>query len=305
MVTMMHMTLSTLLALSQEPSLEELGGLSNLVRWTGVLSSVVVVVGAFFVLRFLNDSVGRLNTRFAAHRLLFQKIATFAQFAIYISTAVVVMAMSLRLDDTALALIGGTIAVSIGFSIKDLVASFIAGVTIMADRPFQVGDRVMFGGEYGDITAIGLRSVQMQTLDDNTVTIPNNKFLNEITSCGNYGQLDMQVVMDFHIGADQDMLRARTIASEAALSSRYVFLAKPVAVFVTQVVIGEMVAIRLRVKAYVLDTKFEKAFETDVHVRVLQAFAASAIAPPTVLHRVIYEGEGARPGPSAANMVPR
>lgn len=290
MVTTMHLPVSLVATLAQEPSLDELGGIAGLIRWTGVLSSVLVIAGAFFALRFLNETVGRLNNRFAAQRLLFQKITTFVQFAIYIATTIVVIAISFRLDQTAIALIGGTIAVSVGFAVKDLVASFIAGITIMADRPFQVGDRVTFGGEYGDITAIGLRSVQLQTLDDNTVTIPNNKFLNEITSCGNYGALDMMVVMDFHIGADQDMLRARTIVSEAGLSSRYVFLAKPVVVLVTQVILGDMVAIRVRLKAYVLDTKFEKAFETDVHLRVLQAFAAQAIAPPALLHRSVAVG---------------
>ena len=67
----------------------------------------------------------------------------------------------------------------------------------------------------------------MQTLDDNTVTIPNNKFLNEITSNGNYGALDMQVSIPFHIGVDQDVTTARRIITEAALTSRYVFLEKP------------------------------------------------------------------------------
>ena len=37
---------------------------------------------------------------------------------------------------------GGNIAVAIGLSLKDLVASIIAGVILLFDRPFQVGDRV-------------------------------------------------------------------------------------------------------------------------------------------------------------------
>ena len=47
----------------------------------------------------------------------------------------------------------------VGFATKDLVASLVAGLLVMFDRPFQVGDRVWFGGEYGDVLAIGLRSV--------------------------------------------------------------------------------------------------------------------------------------------------
>jgi len=263
-------------------SLEQITGL---IRWSGVLTSLLVVIGAIVVLRFLRDTVERLSAQFANRRFLFQKVATVLQFVIYVVTGVSVLGLSLDLDDGAIAVIGGTIAVSVGFAVKDLVASFIAGIMIMLDRPFQVGDRVSFGGQYGDVTAIGLRSVRMQTLDDNTVTIPNNKFLNEITSNGNYGALDMQVVMDFHVGADQDILQAREVVSEAAVSSRYAYLPKPVVVLVEQVVQSDLVAVRLRLKAYVLDIKYEKAFVTDVNLRVMQAFAKRGIKPPAVLHR--------------------
>ncbi len=264
---------------------DSLGQITRLIRWSGVLTSILVVVAAFVALRFLRDFVERLSRQFANRRFLFQKIATFIQFSIYIITGVAVLALSFRLDDSALAVIGGTVAVSLGFAIKDLVASFIAGIMIMLDRPFQVGDRVNFGGQYGDITAIGLRSVRLQTLDDNTVTIPNNKFLNEITSNGNYGALDMQVVMDFHIGVDQDVLRAREVVSEAAVSSRYIYLPKPVVVLVDQCVGENLVSVRLRLKAYVLDTKYEKVFVTDVNLRVMQAFGRHGIRPPAILHR--------------------
>jgi small-conductance mechanosensitive channel len=259
--------------------------ITGLIRWSGVLTSILVVVAALVVLRFVRNTVENLSGQFANRRFLFRQVATVLQFVVYVATGVSVLSLSLDLDDGALAVIGGTVAVSVGFAVKDLVASFIAGIMIMLDRPFQVGDRVSFGGQYGDVTAIGLRSVRMQTLDDNTVTIPNNKFLNEITSNGNYGALDMQVVMDFHVGSDQNILQAREVVSEAAVSSRYVYLPKPVVVLVEQVISSDLVAIRLRLKAYVLDTKYEKAFVTDVNLRVLQAFAKRSIKPPAVLHR--------------------
>ncbi len=259
--------------------------ITGLIRWSGALTSILVIVAALVVLRFVRNTVENLSGQFANRRFLFRQVATVLQFVVYVVTGVSVLSLSLDLDDGALAVIGGTVAVSVGFAVKDLVASFIAGIMIMLDRPFQVGDRVSFGGQYGDVTAIGLRSVRMQTLDDNTVTIPNNKFLNEITSNGNYGALDMQVVMDFHVGSDQNILQAREVVSEAAVSSRYVYLPKPVVVLVEQVVSSDLVAVRLRLKAYVLDTKYEKAFVTDVNLRVLQAFAKRSIKPPAVLHR--------------------
>ena len=278
------LTSSTALA-APEADLDSLGQVARLIRWSGVFTSSFVVAGAWLTMRFLRETVASLSKRFPNRRLLLQKVATFAQFLIYVGTGLAVVILSFQLNDSVIALIGGTVAVSVGFAIKDLVASFIAGIMIMIDRPFQVGDRVKFGGEYGDITAIGLRSVRMQTLDDNTVTIPNNKFLNDMTSNGNYGALDMQVVMDFYIAPDQDVRRARELANECAVSSRYVFLEKPVVVLVNQLITENYVAVRLRLKAYVLDTRYEKLFETDVNLRVMEAFASRGIGLPAILVR--------------------
>jgi small-conductance mechanosensitive channel len=288
------------LALAQDATTDEevVSYIKQSIRWGGVVTSLFVILGVWIALRFFNNFVDNLGNQFTARRMLFQRIGTVVQFFVYIITIVTVVALSIRIDNKVLALLGGTAAVAIGFAVRDLVASFIAGVMIMIDQPFQVGDRVAFGGEYGDITAIGLRSVRLQTLDDNTVTIPNNKFLTDITSCGNYGALDMQVVMDFYIGVDQDIMRARDIVTEAGLTSRYVHLPKPVVVLVNQVMQDNYIAVRLRLKAYVLDTQYENAFETDVHLRVMHAFESYAIGPPAILHRTVPAGGASMPQPA-------
>lgn len=287
------------LAVAQESSDEEvISQISQAIRWGGVVTSVLIIIGVWVGLRFFNNFIENLGDQFTARRMLFQKLGTIVQFFVYIGTIVTVIALSVRFDAKVLTLLGGTAAVAVGFAVRDLVASFIAGIMIMIDQPFQVGDRVAFGGEYGDITAIGLRSVRLQTLDDNTVTIPNNKFLTDMTSCGNYGALDMQVVMDFYIGLDQDVTKARDIVTEAGLTSRYVHLPKPVVVLVNQVIQDNYVAVRLQLKAYVLDTQYEKAFETDVNLRVMRAFEQHRIAPPAILHRTISGGRGVEPVPA-------
>jgi hypothetical protein len=58
-------------------------------------------------------------------------------------------------------------------------------------------------------------------------------------------------------------------------------------VLVQQMVHNNYVALHLRLKAYVNDTRFEKAFETDVNLRVLHAFREANILPPAILHRTV------------------
>ncbi len=266
---------------------KNLSQIVSFVRWSGVFVSVFVIVGAALVLRFLTGAVEKLSARFSHRRLTFHKIESFTRFFVYFATGGVVLGLSFQLNQTIITLIGGTLAVAVGFAMRDLVAAMIAGVIIMFDRPFQVGDRVQYAGEYGDIIAIGLRSVRMFTLDDNVVTIPNNKILTDVSSCGNYGALEMQVQFDFFVGMDQDLDLAERLISEGMLSSRYVFLDKPLKVLMKQVIKENYVAVHLRAKAYVLDTKYEKAFETDVTRRILRAFRDNGILPPAVLHRQV------------------
>jgi small-conductance mechanosensitive channel len=252
--------------------------LSRIVRWSGVFASALWIIAALFFLRVSKRFVESFGGEFSASRLTVQKIYTVVQLAVYVASTIAVILLSFRIDETTMAVIGGSIAVAVGFAMKDLVASYIAGLIIMIDQPFSVGDRVKFAGEYGDILAVGLRSVRMRTLDDSIVTIPNSKFLTDITVSGNAGALDMQVVTDFVIATDEDAGLARTIITEAALSSRYVYLAKPVVVLINQWHNGRAFGIRLRLKAYVLDTRYEKAFESDVSERVIKEFQVRGIS---------------------------
>lgn len=266
-------------------NLENITQFTSLIRWGGVVFSFFIVLGSWILLRFISKLVDTFSTQFVQYRMVMQKLQSFFQFFVYMTAGLVVFMLSFRINDQILTLIGGTLAVSIGFALKDLAASFIAGLTVMIDRPFQVGDRVTFEGNYGDIVTIGLRSVRMRTLTDDIITIPNNKFLSEVTMSGNYGELDMQCVIPFYIGLDQDIDLARDLIQEAASSSRYIHLPKPVVVLVSQDIADNYLAIKLTCKAYVVDTVYEKLFETDITLRVMKEFRKNDILPPMIAVR--------------------
>lgn len=258
---------------------------AEFIRWGGVAASVPIVFGAMFLIRLVEKAGDRLSARFSNRRPTIQKVQTTLRFLLYIVALVAAVGLSVRLDPTALTVIGGALAFAVGFALRDLVASFIAGLTIMFDRPFQVGDRVAYGGEYGDILTIGLRSVRMNTLDHNIITIPNNKVFTDVTSSANYGALEMQVAMDFYVGVDQDIALAVEIVREACVTSPYVYLGRPVHVVAKHTILQDYVAFHLKARPYVFDAKDEEAFETDVHFRVLTAFRERGVAPPAILHR--------------------
>ena len=169
---------------------------------------------------------------------------------------------------------------ALGFAMRDLVAGVVAGITIIFERPFQVGDRISLAGQYGDVIRIGLRSVQLRTLDHNIVTIPNNRVFTDVPTSHNSGALEMQVAMDFHVGVDQDVRRAVEIVREACITSPYVSLAHDVPVYAKQIIASGQVAVLIRARPYVLDTRYEEAFWSEVHLRVLEAFREDGVEPP-------------------------
>jgi small-conductance mechanosensitive channel len=264
------------------PSIERL---VQFIRWSGVIASLPIILAGMFVIGLIDKLSDQLSVRFTNRRPTIQKIQTTARFLLYTLLLSFSIGISVRVDATALTVMGGALAFAVGFALRDLVASFIAGITIIFDRPFQVGDRVAYGGKYGDIIKIGLRSVRMNTLDHNIITIPNNKVFTDVTSSGNYGALEMQVPMSFYIGMDQGAELAMSLVREACLTSPYVYLAKPIPVLARQVILEDYVALELKARPYVFDCKYEEPFTTDVHLRVLEAFARHHIHPPALLHR--------------------
>jgi small-conductance mechanosensitive channel len=253
-------------------------------RASGIWYALLWITGAYLTLRAISRLTVRFSARFTDRRLLAQQVNTVLRFSIYILTAVMVVRSLFQLERETMLALTGTLAVAVGFALKDLMASLFAGIMILFDRPFQVGDRVTFGDNYGEISAIGLRSVRMVTLDDSMVTIPNNKFLTDVVVSGNAGALDMQIVIDLFIAPDSDLTRAKRIVYEAVRTSRFVYLEKPVVVLVNDLIHENYIATRLRAKAYVLDVHYEKAFETDVTERVKAGFATAGIRPPSMRH---------------------
>lgn len=240
----------------------------------GGIALLIIIAGA------LNRVAAKSAQRFPSYRLLLQQIVATVNFCIYIFGGAFFIYVALSPAKQLLFALGGGAAVAIGLSLKDLTASLVAGLTLLFDRPFLVGDRVKFGDVYGEIKSIGLRSVKLQTLDDSLVTIPNSRFVSDIVSSGNAGALDMMVVIAFHVALDADHELARKIIYETVVTSRYAYLGKPVSIVAEEVVVGHALALQLIAKAYVLDVQYEKAFQTDVVMRVFKSFQSRQIKRP-------------------------
>jgi MscS family membrane protein len=100
-------------------------------------------------------------------------------FEILFKVGVVVAAiyfvfLTWHIDLTAWLASAGIIGIAIGFGAKDTLANLFAGIFIVADAPYKVGDFIVLDdGVRGKVTSIGIRSTRLLTTDDIEVTIPN------------------------------------------------------------------------------------------------------------------------------------
>lgn len=71
--------------------------------------------------------------------------------------------------------IGG---LALALAAKESVANFFGALTILFDKPFLVGERILVGGYDGIVESVGFRSIRLRTLTGNLVTVPNEKVVN-------------------------------------------------------------------------------------------------------------------------------
>lgn len=69
--------------------------------------------------------------------------------------------------------IGG---LAMAMAAKDTLSNVFGGLTVLADRPFTVNDRIKINGFDGFVREVGLRSTRLETLAGRIVTIPNATF---------------------------------------------------------------------------------------------------------------------------------
>ncbi|MDX1453619.1 MAG: mechanosensitive ion channel [Oleiphilaceae bacterium] len=261
-------------------TLEGIAAFGDLLDFGKVFLLILAVTGLWASNKVFRKACEALMEKLPARRFMILQMATLFTFAWYIIGTYFVVAVIINPPREMLLALGGSAAVAMGIALKDVAASVIAGLVLLFDRPFQVGDRVSFNDTYGEIVSIGLRSVRLNTLDDNLVTIPNARFITDVVASGNAGALDMMVVCDFHVALDADISLAQGLIHEVIVTSRFAYLKKPVNLTLNEVVIAERLALQIRAKAYVIDVHYEKAFQSDVIERASKLFVEHEIKRP-------------------------
>ncbi len=141
-----------------------------------IIALILVVAGMLLSRRIANVvrrvSVDRFNVELGAAAAL----ETMAFYALLASFTLFALRM-VNFPLTAFTVLGGALAIGIGFGSQNVMTNFISGLILMLERPVRAQDVVEVDGMPGTIEQIGARSTQIRSADGRHIIVPNSFFL--------------------------------------------------------------------------------------------------------------------------------
>jgi small conductance mechanosensitive channel len=157
----------------------------------------------------------------------------------------------------------GAVAVAMGFVLKDYMSCLFAGIVVLAERAYRVGDWVQIGETYGEVVEIGLRTVKLRTAEANDVSIPHSSLWHEQLINATNGEHDLLCVIHFFIHPEHTNEQTRETLFNVAAASQYLKKDRPIVV----VMKNEPFGLHYKIKAYPEDARNQFAFIADITER--------------------------------------
>jgi small conductance mechanosensitive channel len=144
-------------------------------RLPATLFAIVVIIVTSYAARVATRSAGAIGARVLRSRslqILFSKAVTIGVWLVGALLASLLLFPGLRLGDVVATL--GLGSVAIGFAFQDIFKNFLAGILLLVNEPFRIGDAVVIGTYEGVVAHIDIRTTNVRTYAGELVLIPNS-----------------------------------------------------------------------------------------------------------------------------------
>jgi MscS family membrane protein len=172
----------------------------------------------------------------------------------------------------------GIVGIAVGFAAKDTMANLFAGLSIIADTPYKLGDYIVLDrGERGRVMRIGLRTTRILTRDGVEITIPNSRMADSQIINESRPLQRQRLHIRIPVAHDADIDKVRGILVDAARSTRKV-LADPE----PQVRLEEITDAWLKfdVLVWIDDPTGRGAVRDQINTTVLKNFSDAGVSLP-------------------------
>jgi small conductance mechanosensitive channel len=193
-------------------------------QFVSFLPKLVAALVIFIVGLYLAHVATRLVRRALERRELnaeaTQVISQITRSTLYVLVAVTAL-QQVDFNLTAFITGLGIVGFTLGFALQDISENFIAGLMLLLQRPFDLGDVVQIDDFRGRVTDVSLRATEVETLDGETVILPNSLvYTNPII---NYTRGPLaRISVEVGVAYDSDLDHVRRTALDAVVGIPHV-----------------------------------------------------------------------------------
>jgi MscS family membrane protein len=276
-----------------------LTNLANLPHLEKAFFALMILLLASFSNVFIRNLLPRLQqtvvlrTKNKVDDVIFDLLKKFASFIIFITAAILALDV-LGVNIVPFIAGAGVVGIAIGFAAKDTLSNVLAGILLIIDRPFEVGDRIELwsapvnSATWGDVLSIGLRATRIRTTDNIVVVIPNNEIM--LRDIINYtaGSEEIRVRIPIGVAYDVDIKKAKEVIEKVSFELDWVMRNPPPKVVVKS--FGDS-AVNLEARVWISNPR--KRIDTIDHVtdRVKQVFQEEGIEIPFPKRDIYFKGQ--------------
>jgi len=161
---------------------------------------------------FAESQINRASDLTPSIQVLLTKIIRIGLMVIAIAIALSAVGINL----SALAVFSGAVGVGIGIGLQKIVANFVSGIILLADKSVKPGDLVTIGDNSGRISAMKTRYISVAAGDGREFLIPNEDLVTQRVTNWTYTDKNTLVKIAFATNYDADPHLVVKLAIETA-----------------------------------------------------------------------------------------
>jgi small-conductance mechanosensitive channel len=205
------------------------------------------------------------------------------------AVAVVMSAVGINLS--ALAIFSGAAGVGIGFGLQKIVANFISGIILLADKSVKPGDLVTIGDSSGRISAMKTRYISVAAGDGREFLIPNEDLVTQKVTNWTYTDKNTLVKISFGTNYDADPRLVCKLAADIAATAKRAIKGKPPNCILTEFAEAGM---KFSLTFWIADPDGMDNVKSEVMLALWDAFKREGIRVPYPVREIRIRG-GALP----------
>jgi small-conductance mechanosensitive channel len=207
------------------------------------------------------------------------------------TVAVIVALSAVGINLSALAVFSGAVGVGIGIGLQKIVANFISGIILLADKSVKPGDLVTIGDSSGRISAMKTRYISVAAGDGREFLIPNEDLVTQKVVNWTYTDKNTLVKVLFSANYDADPRLVCKLAIEIAAAAPRAIKGKPPNCILTEFAEAGM---KFSLTFWIADPDGMDNVKSDVMLALWDAFKREGIRVPYPVRELRVRG-GALP----------